>query len=307
MTHTFSFWRPTWTTAALATITIAAAALLYASAPQLRLASPAQPPSMPTWSASIAGELQRALAVAGQPPAAVRAPGVGVSRLAAAGISIATDTGTTMTLGIPAHGTGQRAGSTTLYDGRGADNVVAVQPTASGVRALVRVAGPAAPQRYRFAVAGATPSLQRGGAVTLRDRDGRELGQISAPWARDAAGRTVPTHYEIDGATLVQVVEHRRGGVSYPVVADPSVWKILKCAGSIIAAAVSIAIPGAKLVQLAKFVKAVGGVREAARLLIGATSKAEKLRAIRLAVGPRSATAVAAALLGIPGIRDNCF
>lgn len=107
----------------------------------------------------------------------------------------------------------------------------------------------------------------------MLDRNRRELGRIAAPWARDATGRAVPTRYEIRGSTLVQVVEHRGGNVSYPVVADPSVWKILECAGSIIAAAVSIAIPGAKLIALAKFIKAVGGVKDAAKLLAGATTR----------------------------------
>ena len=69
----------------------------------------------------------------------------------------------------------------------------------------------------------------------------------------------------------------------------------------------SVAVPGAKLLQLTKFVKAVGGVREAAKLLLGANAKAEKLKAIRKAVGAKSATAVVAALISVPRIRDNCF
>src|SRR4051812_19016256 len=43
------------------------------------------------------------------------------------------------------------------------------------------------------------------------------------PWARDAAGRRIPTYYKLDGTTLIQVVEHRAAGTSYPVVADPKV------------------------------------------------------------------------------------
>ncbi|MGN6301871.1 MAG: hypothetical protein ACTHN8_12360 [Angustibacter sp.] len=51
--------------------------------------------------------------------------------------------------------------------------------------------------------------------------DGRDVvGTVAAPWARDARGRSLPTHYELqaDGA-LRQVVDTR--GASFPVVADP--------------------------------------------------------------------------------------
>lgn len=44
---------------------------------------------------------------------------------------------------------------------------------------------------------------------------------IAPPWAHDAAGKAVPTHYEIDGTTLVQVVEHKGGNYSYGITADP--------------------------------------------------------------------------------------
>ncbi|HEX5332786.1 MAG TPA: hypothetical protein VFW79_09085 [Cellulomonas sp.] len=46
-------------------------------------------------------------------------------------------------------------------------------------------------------------------------------GTIAVPWARDASGVDVPTHYELDGHAIVQVVKHRSAGVTYPVVADP--------------------------------------------------------------------------------------
>jgi hypothetical protein len=38
----------------------------------------------------------------------------------------------------------------------------------------------------------------------------------------DANGKDVATHYEVDGTELVQVVNHTRAGVAYPVVADPT-------------------------------------------------------------------------------------
>ena len=52
--------------------------------------------------------------------------------------------------------------------------------------------------------------------------DGQLVGGAAAPWARDSAGREIPTRYEVDGRILTQVIEHRnQQGVRYPVVADP--------------------------------------------------------------------------------------
>ncbi|AWB88992.1 hypothetical protein C2138_05045 [Salinibacterium hongtaonis] len=50
------------------------------------------------------------------------------------------------------------------------------------------------------------------------------IGQIAAPWAVDANGRQIDTHYELVGNELIQVVEHNQPGVAYPVVADPTFW-----------------------------------------------------------------------------------
>lgn len=59
------------------------------------------------------------------------------------------------------------------------------------------------------------------GTSVLIFNDGDEMvGGIAPAWAKDALGNNVPTHYEIDGAVLTQVVEHR-GGSAYPVTADP--------------------------------------------------------------------------------------
>lgn len=58
------------------------------------------------------------------------------------------------------------------------------------------------------------------GSVSVSDADGF-LGGIEAPWAIDAAGRSLPTHYEISGSTLMQIVDTT--GASFPVVADPTV------------------------------------------------------------------------------------
>lgn len=80
----------------------------------------------------------------------------------------------------------------------------------------------AAPVRYEYQLVlpvGGTASIDNEGRVTLLDSDGAFLGGVTAPWATDANGTVVPTHYELVGNTLTQIVEHT--GFAYPVVADP--------------------------------------------------------------------------------------
>lgn len=65
------------------------------------------------------------------------------------------------------------------------------------------------------------------GGVDVVDADGRVVRQVDRPWAFDAAGRPVATHYEVDpdSGDLVQVVEPSDDAV-YPIVADPKTSEI---------------------------------------------------------------------------------
>ncbi|MDR1033499.1 MAG: DUF2599 domain-containing protein [Bifidobacteriaceae bacterium] len=58
------------------------------------------------------------------------------------------------------------------------------------------------------------------GSVLLRDIGGNAISAVDIPWAKDADGNDVPTHYEIDGLKLTQVVEPN-ADAQYPIVADP--------------------------------------------------------------------------------------
>jgi hypothetical protein len=61
-----------------------------------------------------------------------------------------------------------------------------------------------------------------GGFFAVLDEAGQPAAMIDPAWAKDANGRDVPTRYEQQGNTLVQVVEHS-SDFAYPVVADPAV------------------------------------------------------------------------------------
>lgn len=48
------------------------------------------------------------------------------------------------------------------------------------------------------------------------------IANIAAPWAKDANGIDVPTRYIASGSVLTQLVSHRGGDFTYPVIADPT-------------------------------------------------------------------------------------
>lgn len=61
-----------------------------------------------------------------------------------------------------------------------------------------------------------------GGILFLQGDD--VVGGVLPPWAIDANGADVPTHYEVADGTIVQVVEHAGAGFAYPIVADPTYY-----------------------------------------------------------------------------------
>ncbi len=61
------------------------------------------------------------------------------------------------------------------------------------------------------------------GSVELVDAAGEPVAVVAAPWATDAAGKTIETWFTTDGGWLTQVVDlEAAGDVTYPVVADPA-------------------------------------------------------------------------------------
>lgn len=116
------------------------------------------------------------------------------------------------------------AHSATFRD-EASDTTATVQPLiTNGVRLVLTMGSADSPTRYEFGLGDSSEavelSLAPNGGVQVSDTSGGDLGFIAPPWAMDANGDAVPTHYELDGDTLVQVVEHE--GAAYPVVADPS-------------------------------------------------------------------------------------
>ncbi|KAK0703000.1 hypothetical protein B0T26DRAFT_626149, partial [Lasiosphaeria miniovina] len=84
--------------------------------------------------------------------------------------------------------------------------------------------------------------------------------------------------------------------------ARTSVWKIAKCIAAIVKLLGTTAIPAAKLLRIKKYIKLLGGVKKAVKLLLKA-----KTRAQRLKLGGKALVNLAAELLGISSVKKNCF
>ena len=92
-----------------------------------------------------------------------------------------------------------------------------------GVQALIKIAGPDSPTRYRFESAipeGHVGTVQPDGSVMISDAVGYQQGVITTPWAYDHNGHSIPTQYTVEGTTLVQSIDHSQA-TAYPVIADP--------------------------------------------------------------------------------------
>lgn len=146
----------------------------------------------------------------------------------AAGVKLAFG-GRTLKIGLPFGGTADNAVAeqpgVVSYDNENGSTSVPVVLDGGGIRINTVIATSDAPQRYAYPLdlpPGARIARD-GDGLLLFDANGDSLGSINAPWAIDANGRPVATHYEVNGTTVSQVVDH---GVrtAYPVVADPEYW-----------------------------------------------------------------------------------
>jgi hypothetical protein len=114
-----------------------------------------------------------------------------------------------------------------VYDNHNGTSTVPVVISDAGVQINTTIADSAAPRTFTYDFSSANDASltldAESGIVTIADNESNILGIIAPAWAKDADGNAVPTHYEVDGATLTQVVDLDQPGVAYPVVADPLV------------------------------------------------------------------------------------
>lgn len=110
------------------------------------------------------------------------------------------------------------------FNNRDGSLTTTVAKTDGSLQIATTITNSAAPTSYEYGLtlpAGAKLELRSNGGVDVIGSDGKFLGGAAEPWAVDAAGTSLATHYEVEGQSITQVVEHAVAGVIYPVVADP--------------------------------------------------------------------------------------
>ena len=107
---------------------------------------------------------------------------------------------------------------------------VAVQYFNDSARILTILNSFNSPTEYEYRVnlpVGGKIEKIENGSVIIFNKKGDLIGGFASPWAIDANGKSIPTHYEIQGNIVIQIVEHLSDNTVYPVVADPWLWKDL--------------------------------------------------------------------------------
>jgi hypothetical protein len=123
------------------------------------------------------------------------------------------------------------SGERPFFDNGNGSSTVPLVKDDGAVQILTTIEHAGAPTdyKYEFDLAdGDSLVLSADGGAEIRDADGLLHTTIDAPWALDANGDSVPTHYTVDGATLTQVVD-LAATTAFPVVADPTIsfgWAI---------------------------------------------------------------------------------
>lgn len=189
---------------------------------------------------------------------------------------------------------------------------LAVQTTIDGVRALIVIKDSSAPHAYRFTIdvpdGGRLVSAAEylgeefdTGEVFVVDSENKIQSVFAPAWAKDANGNSVPTHYIIRGNQIIQVVDFDEN-TAFPIVADPNWVKIAKCSAALAGAIGFNLIAAAKVIKIKKYIKELGGLAEAAKLLVEATTWEEKLR-----VGGQALIGLAGELTGVTGVYEACL
>ncbi|MFI9508393.1 hypothetical protein [Nocardia sp. NPDC052566] len=107
--------------------------------------------------------------------------------------------------------------------GTSSQQLTITKPWDGGEQTFILMTDPSAPREYRFpqeVPPGGQLRKNPDGSVDVLDADGTVMSHTNPPWAYDALGRPVRTHYEVDGDTIVQHIEPDENNV-FPILADP--------------------------------------------------------------------------------------
>lgn len=100
---------------------------------------------------------------------------------------------------------------------------VAQQKLDGSVQIITTIESSSAPTTYSYDLTlpeNTTLRMNDDGSVVAYDNTGAFVAGVHKPWAIDATGAAVPTHFAVDGNRLTQFVEHDAAH-AYPIVTDP--------------------------------------------------------------------------------------
>ena len=137
--------------------------------------------------------------------------------------------GDSLQIGLPfAQQASDAAGSSipgvVAFDNNNGSTTVPVVHSDGTVQINTVIDNAKAPKRYDYPIEvpeGASLTQDPRGTIAVVTADGSPIRVFGEAWAKDANGEAVPTHYEVRGNTLTQVVDFTEA-TSFPVVADPS-------------------------------------------------------------------------------------
>lgn len=141
------------------------------------------------------------------------------------------------------------------------------------------------------------------GEVYIVNKDNVIDTVIDAAWAVDANGNDVDTYYVVNENILTQVVNFDEK-TTFPVIADPSAWKIAKCVAAIGLIVAGTVIAAAKVAKVVKYIKTLGGVKKAAKLVVLAYAAGDAKKYARHIGG--SFKNLCEIILGIDTIKSQC-
>jgi hypothetical protein len=150
---------------------------------------------------------------------------VSVPADAADGISL----GDGVQIGLPFAQRAEEAAASPLsgvvaYDNNNGSATVPLIRDDGAVQITTVIENAHAPKRYDYPMDipdGGSLVQTPEGVVAIVTGDGAPLRVLGDAWAKDANGNSVPTHYEVRGNTLTQVVDFTEH-TAFPVVADPT-------------------------------------------------------------------------------------
>lgn len=108
------------------------------------------------------------------------------------------------------------------YDNNNGSTSVPVVTNDGSLQIDTVISAASAPTRYSYdlTIPEDGQIVQAGEGYFIVNGNSDPVAYVSAPWAKDANGNGVPTHYELNGTTLTQVVDFA-SSTAFPVVADP--------------------------------------------------------------------------------------